>query len=121
LKVVDEPLIISGDRSLLQRALANLLDNALKFTQEGGRVALNLKVENQYAQITIADTGMGISAKDLPHVWERFYRADRSRSTSGTGLGLSLVRSIIQAHGGKIDMVSTEGAGTQVTICINTA
>jgi heavy metal sensor kinase len=121
LKITDDPLIISGDRSRLQRAFANLLDNALKFTQEGGRVALAVTRENHYAQITVSDSGLGISANDLPRVWERFYRADRSRSTPGTGLGLSLVQSIIQAHGGTIDIVSADGAGTQVTVCIDTA
>jgi signal transduction histidine kinase len=121
LKITDDPILISGDRSRLQRAFANLLDNALKFTQEGGWVALEAKRENHTAQIKIADSGSGISAKDLPRVWERFYRADRSRSTPGTGLGLSLVQSIILAHDGKIDITSTEGAGTQVTVYIDTA
>ncbi|MFK5926117.1 MAG: ATP-binding protein [Desulfuromusa sp.] len=121
LKIVDDPIIISGDRSRLQRAFANLLDNALKFTHEGGRVALDAKRENHTAQITVADSGLGIPAKDLPHVWERFYRADRSRSTPGTGLGLSLVQSIILAHGGTIDIASSEGAGTQVTVCLDIA
>ncbi len=121
LKIIDDPLIISGDRSRLQRAFANLLDNALKFTQEGGWVALAVTRENHSAQITISDSGTGISAKDLPRIWDRFYRADHSRSTPGTGLGLSLVQSIILAHDGKIDITSTEGAGTQVTVHIDTA
>ena len=120
LKIVDDPLIISGNRSRLQRAFANLLDNALKYTQEGGRVALETKREDHAAQITVADSGLGISAKDLPHVWERFYRADRSRSTPGTGLGLSLVQSIILAHSGTINITSTESAGTEVTVQIAT-
>ena len=121
LKLAAEPIIISGDRSRFQRAFANLLDNALKFTQEGGWVALETKREDHAVQVTVADSGLGISTKDLPHVWERFYRADRSRSTPGTGLGLSLVQSIILAHSGEVDMVSTEGAGTKVTICIDMA
>ncbi len=119
LKIVNDPLIILGDRSRLQRAFANLLDNALKFTQKGGHVSLNTKIENRHVQITVADSGLGIATEDLPHVWKRFYRADGSRSTPGTGLGLSLVQSIILAHGGKIDITSQESAGTQVTVCID--
>lgn len=119
LRIVNDPLIILGDRSRLQRAFANLLDNALKFTQKGGRVALGVKIETHYAQITVADSGLGISAADLPHICERFYRADRSRSTPGTGLGLSLVQSIIRAHDGQIDITSQEGAGTNVTVSID--
>ena len=121
LKIVAEPIIIAGDRGRLQRAFANLLDNALKFTQQGGRIALEAKREHHSVQITIADSGSGISATDLPRVWERFYRADSSRSTPGTGLGLSLVKSIILAHEGRIDIASTEGAGTTVTICLDVA
>ncbi|WP_175498342.1 sensor histidine kinase [Desulfuromusa kysingii] len=121
LKIIDDPLIVSGDRGRLQRAFANLLDNALKFTPEGGWIALEAKQENHCAQIRIADSGAGIATKDLPRVWERFYRADSSRSTPGTGLGLSLVRSIILAHDGQIDITSAQRAGTQVTVCINIA
>ncbi|WP_321393528.1 ATP-binding protein [uncultured Desulfuromusa sp.] len=121
LKIIDDPLIISGDRSRLQRAFANLLDNALKFTQREGWIALEAKQENHDVTVRIADSGAGISAKDLPRIWERFYRADSSRSTPGTGLGLSLVQSIILAHDGKINITSTEKAGTQVTVSFNIA
>jgi len=119
LKNGESHLLISGDRSRLQRAFANLLDNALKFTQPGGWVVLEAKKQGERICITIADSGPGISATDLPHIYERFYRADRSRSTPGTGLGLSLVQSIILAHNGKIDITSEENAGTQVTIWID--
>lgn len=116
LRVMSDSLIVPGDRSRLQRALANLLDNALKFTQIGGRVTLSVKKEGDDASITISDTGPGICAADLPHICERFYRADRSRSTTGTGLGLSLVQSIVLAHKGTINITSQENAGTQVEI-----
>lgn len=116
LRIIDDALSVAGDRSRLQRALANLLDNALKFTPAGGRVALELKQEGENASITISDTGPGISTADLPHVYERFYRADRSRSTTGTGLGLSLVQSIVLAHKGTIDITSEENAGTRVSL-----
>ncbi len=119
LKNGDSSLLISGDRSRLQRAFANLLDNALKFTQPGGRVALETKKQGERICVSIADSGSGISATDLPHICERFYRADRSRSTPGTGLGLSLVQSIILAHNGEMIITSEENAGTQVTIWLD--
>lgn len=119
LKIADQPLIVSGDRSRLQRAFANLLDNALKFTPSGGRVLLDARQDGEKIVVTVTDNGTGISAADLTHVCERFYRADRSRSTPGTGLGLSLVQAIVQAHAGKLEIVSSETTGTQVTICLN--
>jgi len=118
LRMTEESLIIAADRSRLQRALANLLDNALKFTPSGGWVALTTQRTENTVEITIADSGIGIGDEDLPHVYERFYRADRSRSTPGTGLGLSLVRSIIHAHHGTMTITSEENSGTQVSIAL---
>jgi len=119
LKISDRPLIVSGDRSRLQRAFANLLDNALKFTPVGGRVLLEARQNGDGVGISVTDNGVGISSSDLPHVCERFYRADRSRSAPGTGLGLSLVQSIVHAHAGDLRIVSDETSGTQVTIHLN--
>lgn len=116
LKLIDAPLIVAADRSRLQRAFANLLDNALKFTPAGGWVALETKLQETSIEVTISDSGIGIGDDDLPHIQERFYRADRSRSTPGTGLGLSLVQSIIHAHHGTMTITSEENAGTQVSI-----
>jgi len=121
LKIDVSPLYVSGDRSRLQRAIANLLDNALKFTPLGGRVLLEARQEEETVLIAVTDSGTGISDKDLPHVCERFYRADRSRSTPGTGLGLSLVQSIVKAHGGELQVVSNETSGTRVTIRLKLA
>jgi heavy metal sensor kinase len=121
LKIGDSPLYVSGDRSRLQRAIANLLDNALKFTPRGGRVLLESRQEEVTVLIAVTDSGAGISHNDLPHVCERFYRADRSRSTPGTGLGLSLVQSIVKAHGGVLQVVSNETSGTRVTIRLKLA
>ena len=116
LRIFSEPLMIAADRSRLQRVFANLLDNALKFTPAGGWVALEAKKGEGSIEIIVADSGIGIPEDDLPHVCERFYRADRSRTTPGTGLGLSLVQSIILAHNGKISLTSQSNAGTRVTI-----
>jgi len=118
LQMIEEPLIIAADRSRLQRAFANLLDNALKFTPPGGWVALTTQRTKHSVEITITDSGIGIGKEDISRIWERFYRTDRSRSTPGTGLGLSLVQSIIHAHHGTITITSEESAGTQVLITL---
>ena len=94
--------------------MVNLLDNAIKYTPERGRVSISVVKQANRAVLEVADSGIGISADDLPHVFERFYRADktRSRQMGGTGLGLSIVRSICLAHGGHITVNSTEGRGS---------
>jgi heavy metal sensor kinase len=112
-----EKMMLSGDARMLQRMLANVLDNALKYTPSGGKVEVSLAGnENNTIIITVRDTGIGISEADLPHVFERFYRCDRSRSQPGTGLGLSLARAIARAHGGDITATSTLDQGSTFTI-----
>lgn len=100
----------------MRRLLANLLDNAIKFTPRGGRVSLTVRRIAQQAEIIVSDTGCGIPAAELPHVFERFFRSDKSRNIPGNGLGLSLVHAIVHAHGGTIRLDSREGEGTTVTI-----
>ena len=105
-----------GDARMLQRMLANLLDNAIKYTPPGGKIETSLAVRlNGEAIFEIRDTGIGISPEALPHIFERFYRGDQSRSESGTGLGLSLARAIARAHGGDITVESTPGEGSAFT------
>lgn len=116
IQLTDECLETRGNRSSLQRAFANLLDNALKFTPAQGRVRIDAVRDNGDLRIVMTDTGIGIAKTDLQHVFERFYRGDRSRSTPGTGLGLSLVNSIIRSHGGRIEIQSHEETGTCMTI-----
>jgi heavy metal sensor kinase len=108
---------VSGDRRRLQRAVANLLDNAIKYTPPGGTVVLTVQENAAGVQVEITDTGMGIDENDLPHVFERFYRGDKSRSTAGTGLGLSLARAIVKAHGGDIT-VNSSPQGTAFCILL---
>jgi signal transduction histidine kinase len=112
-----EKTIVSGDARMLQRMLANLVDNAVKYTPPGGAVEISLS-ESEKKDVTIAirDTGIGISENDLPHVFERFYRCDRSRSQPGTGLGLSLARAIARAHGGDITVTSALDRGSTFTV-----
>ncbi|MBE9044282.1 two-component sensor histidine kinase [Pleurocapsales cyanobacterium LEGE 10410] len=111
---------IYGDRDLLQQAIANLLDNAIKYTLVGGMVTLKLVIKPRRIFITVEDTGIGIPASDLPQIFDRFYRVDqaRTRQTGGFGLGLAIVQQIIQAHDGKITVHSAEKKGTTVQICL---
>ncbi len=108
-----------GDSRMIQRMLANLLDNAIKYTPSAGRVRVSVQTdEGQPVVISVNDTGIGISPNDLPHVFERFYRCDQSRSQAGIGLGLSLARAIVQAHGGNIALRSSPGEGSTFTVTL---
>jgi len=114
-----DPAVLA-DRDRLAQVLTNLLDNAIKFTPEGGRIAVGWRSLNGEVEVTVADTGPGIPPADLPHVFERFYKADRSRAPvpGGTGLGLAISKHIIEAHGGRIRVASTPGAGTTFTFTL---
>lgn len=119
--VVNAPLaesVIAGDDIQLSQLLFNLLDNAVKFTKPGGKVVVNGERSNGHVQLTIWDNGIGIPDTDLPHVFERFYRADKSRNgqTGGAGLGLAISKAIVEAHHGSIAIDSTPNAGTVVRV-----
>lgn len=107
-----------ADRNWLERALLNLLDNAVKYTPAGGSVVLTVEAENQYARFAVRDTGIGIPAEAVPHIFERFYRVGCSRSeqVDGAGLGLSLVKWIVDRHQGRIHVESTPGEGSCFTV-----
>jgi len=109
---------VEADGTLLERALSNLVDNALKYTPEGGRVRVWGGLDNGQTILSVEDNGMGIPEADLPRIFERFYRVDKSRSRDlgGTGLGLSIVKHIIQLHGGNISVKSTMGVGSTFTV-----
>jgi signal transduction histidine kinase len=100
------------------RSFINILENAIKYTPEKGRISVEVIRENSYAIITITDTGIGIPDQDLPHIFDRFYQADSSRSSAGFGLGLSIALSIIEAHGGSITVESTPNKGTTFLVSI---
>ena len=107
-----ESLSVRGDPVKLRQLLLNLLDNAIKYTPEGGKVWLSLERSNGFARITVADTGIGIPEEDLPHIFDRFYRVDKARRDGGSGLGLSICKLIVEAHKGRIDVDSKPGAGS---------
>ncbi len=112
------PVVLQGDRTKLQRVVANLLDNAIKYTPPGGEIKISLVNDNRIVRLEIADTGIGMSKEDLVRIFDRFYRCDKSRSTPGSGLGLSLARAIVRAHGGDITVESMPGKGSKFTVIL---
>jgi two-component system, OmpR family, heavy metal sensor histidine kinase CusS len=120
--VVDlrRPCKVKGEADRLRQLFFNLLDNAIKYTPSGGKVTVDADSSNGQASVTVSDTGIGIPADHLPHVFDRFYRVDSSRSqeTDGTGLGLAICRSIAESHSGRLEIDSTFGSGTCVTLVL---
>jgi signal transduction histidine kinase len=111
----DTPSIV-GDRLRLTQVFANLVDNAVKYTPAPGSVTVTVAAAQDGVEVVVADSGPGIAADDLPRIWERLYRGDESRSQRGLGIGLSLVRAIAQAHGGKVGVQSSPGRGARFTV-----
>ena len=114
----EQDAAVRGDPDRLKQVVIDLLDNAIKYTPDSGRIAIRVFAAGDKAVLEIADTGIGIPADALPHVFERFYRTEgvRSRQLPGAGLGLAIVRSIVQAHGGAVDIASIEAKGTTVRV-----
>ncbi|MDJ0337957.1 HAMP domain-containing sensor histidine kinase [Cryobacterium sp. PH31-O1] len=111
-----QPTVVFGSPALLARAVANIVDNALKFTPPSGVVNVRTDIQNGTCSITVQDTGIGMDDGDLQHAFDRFWRSDQARSRPGHGLGLSLVRQITQAHDGRITLTSKPGLGTTATL-----
>ncbi len=119
--VVAEPshrMTVVGDRRQLVSAVANLCDNAVKYSERGAEVAISTRTDGEWVSLAITDQGIGIPARDLERVFERFYRVDRARSrdTGGTGLGLAIVRHVVQNHEGEVTVTSREGEGSTFTL-----
>ena len=112
------PVQVIGDETRIKQVLVNLLDNAIKYTRTNGHVVVTTGAAENNAVLRVSDDGVGIPAASLPHVFERFYRAEkaRSRGVSGFGLGLSIVDAVCRAHGGAVSIESAEGQGTTVTV-----
>jgi two-component system phosphate regulon sensor histidine kinase PhoR len=111
---------VRGNPRLLEQALANLVDNAVKYTDHGGTISVRVSLEPPYAVVSVTDTGIGIPARDLKRIFERFYRVDkaRRRDLGGTGLGLSVVKHIALAHGGSVEAKSVVGRGSTFTLSL---
>lgn len=115
---VPPDLSLHADRNRMLQSFVNLLDNAIKYTPSGGQVTMTAAREDQHVVLTITDTGIGIPVEDLPHIWDRLYRGDKSRSQRGLGLGLSFVKAIVQAHHGSVQVSSTPGGGSTFTLSL---
>jgi signal transduction histidine kinase len=113
-----QDLVVKGDEARLRGLFMNVLDNAIKYTLSPGTVSVSLRREGQMAVVAIKDTGVGIPAENIPFIFERFYRVDKSRSRTqgGTGLGLAISRHIAEAHGGKIELESQVGSGSTFSV-----
>lgn len=111
------PVRVQADAGLLTQVWTNLVQNAVKFTPSGGRVQVHVTAEPAgAARVQVSDTGIGIATTDLPHVFERFYRADKARRSGGNGLGLALARRVVELHQGRITVTSEPGSGTTFTV-----
>ncbi len=116
---ITDNIIISGDKKMIQRAFSNLLDNAFKYTEKGGSIeVVLLNLENNFIKIEVNDTGIGIDDINIDKIFNRFYRIDPSRSSKGSGLGLSLALAIIKEHGGTIEVSSKKGYGSKFIITL---
>jgi len=113
-------LLLTADANRMRQVMANLMDNAVKYTPSGGRIDLEAYQRDHHAVITIKDTGVGISSEDASKIWNRLYRGDQSRSQRGLGLGLSLVKAVVQAHAGRIEVSSEPGGGSVFTLYLPT-
>ena len=112
----NEQLLIEADTNQVNRVISNIIDNAIKYTPGEGKVNIKLSKEDAFAKIVISDTGIGIIKEELPRIFDRFYRIDKSRSCPGFGLGLSITKSIVDAYKGKIEVESFPGKGTTFTV-----
>jgi signal transduction histidine kinase len=114
----DEAVSVEGDRARLKQVIVNLVDNAIKYTPAGGLVGVKVRASNSHATLEVKDSGVGIPAEALPHIFERLYRVDkaRSRQMGGAGLGLSITKAIVTAHGGQVRVESVEGKGSRFIV-----
>src|SRR5439155_25906863 len=109
---------VTADRTRLEQVAANLIDNAVKYAAAGGRVDVEVRRAVDGAFLRVRDTGPGIPADELPRIFDRLFRGDRSRAERGLGLGLSLVKAVVEAHGGTVHVVSEPGRGSVFTVSL---
>ena len=116
----EDRLMVDGDQERIEQVIMNIVSNAIKYTADGGIITMTAGISGKNVFVKISDNGVGIPEKDLPNLFERFYRVDkaRSRATGGTGLGLSIAKEILNQHKGDIRIESVYGEGTDVTITL---
>ena len=114
-------IAMTADRNRMRQVLANLVDDAIKYTSSGGSIAIDAYHEKDQTVILVTDTGVGIPPEEIPKIWDRLYRGDKSRSQPGLGLGLSLVKAVVQAHKGRIEVRSVPGTGSVFTLYFPTS
>ena len=113
---------IAAQEDKMRQVVRNLLDNALKFTQENGRIDISASMDNgRLVEVRVSDNGIGIPPESIPHIFEHFYKVERSRRNAGSGLGLAIVKNIVQAFGGQVQVESKEGEGSTLSFTIPTA
>src|SRR5262249_29250549 len=115
---VGDDVVVTADRTRLEQVAANLIDNAVKYTPSGGRVDVEVRRLGDAAQPVVRDTGAGIPVDELPRIFDRLFRGDRSRAERGLGLGLSLVKAVVEAHGGTVTVQSEAGRGSMFTVAL---
>ena len=115
---ITDDVVVLADRVRIEQVAANLVDNAVKYTPRGGQIAIDVGSDGLRGSLAVRDTGAGIPAHELPHIWERLFRGDMSRTERGLGLGLSLVKAIVEAHGGTVGVSSDPGRGSTFTVAL---
>jgi signal transduction histidine kinase len=115
---VDGPCVAEVDPNRIQQALANLLDNAVKYTRDRGHISITCLSSAEAVRVKVKDDGVGIPLVEQPRIWDRLYRGDKSRAQRGLGLGLSLVKAVVEAHGGSVTVASAEGVGSEFTVSL---
>jgi two-component system phosphate regulon sensor histidine kinase PhoR len=110
--------VIKVDRDRIRQTLINLVHNAIKFNNPRGEIVISTNLNADFVTVSVTDFGVGISKEDLPHIFERFYKADKARSRGGSGLGLAIAKHTVQAHGGTISAKSEEGKGSVLSFTL---
>jgi signal transduction histidine kinase len=110
--VIPEDIVLSADAARMRQVIANILDNAIKYTPNGGRVDIEAAGSRDQVTLSFKDTGIGLSEQEIPRIWDRLYRGDKSRSERGLGLGLSLVKAVVEAHQGRVEARRNPGGGS---------
>ena len=112
------PASVVADEQFIRQVFINIISNAIKYTPNGGAVSVDVRLGKDSGAVSVRDTGIGIRAEDIPFIFDRFYRVEASRSSTGFGLGLSIAKSIVEAHGGTISIQSAPGEGSTFTITL---